>query len=283
MGVGEPEVVINIGVSGPGVVKRAIERARQLRPDLDLQMLAEEIKLTAFRVTRVGELIGREVAAELGVAFGIVDLSLAPTPKVGDCIGEILQALGIEKIGAPGSTAAIALLNDAVKKGGLFASSSVGGLSGAFIPVGEDSTLADAAETGLPVAGEARGHDQRLLAGAGHGLHPRRHRSGHDRRDHRRRDGDRRDQPQDSGDAADPGAGQEGRRVGALGRPVRLIARARGAGGRCLGRLCDAGRPHPAPRLVAAELTIGLAMRSLKRRLLPDVPSRPMPLLRSVE
>ena len=145
-GFGEPDVVLNIGVSGPGVVKRAIERLRQTRKDMDMQMLASEIKQTAFRITRVGELVGQEVAAELGVEFGVVDLSLAPTPKVGDSIGEILQAMGIEKVGAPGSTAAIALLNEAVKKGGLFASSSVGGLSGAFIPVAEDSTLAHAAE-----------------------------------------------------------------------------------------------------------------------------------------
>jgi uncharacterized protein (UPF0210 family) len=145
-GFGEGDAVINIGVSGPGVVKRAIERARQLRPTLDLQMLASEIKQTAFRVTRVGELVGQEVAREIGCEFGVVDLSLAPTPNVGDSIGEILQAMGIEKVGAPGSTAAIALLNEAVKKGGLFASSSVGGLSGAFIPVAEDITLAHAAE-----------------------------------------------------------------------------------------------------------------------------------------
>lgn len=147
-GFGEPDAVINIGVSGPGVVKRAIERARKLQPNLDLQMLASEIKQTAFRITRVGELVGQEVAAELGVEFGVVDLSLAPTPKIGDSIGEILQAMGIEKVGAPGSTAAIALLNEAVKKGGLFASSSVGGLSGAFIPVAEDLTLAKAVENG---------------------------------------------------------------------------------------------------------------------------------------
>ena len=147
-GFGEPETVVNIGVSGPGVVKRAIERMRQAYPDLDLQMLANEIKHTSFRVTRVGELVGQEVAREIGAEFGVVDLSLAPTPKVGDSIGEILQAMGIEKVGAPGSTAAIALLNEAVKKGGLFASSSVGGLSGAFIPVAEDSTLAEAADKG---------------------------------------------------------------------------------------------------------------------------------------
>jgi uncharacterized protein (UPF0210 family) len=148
LGFGEPDRVINIGVSGPGVVKRAIERLREQEPDLDFQMLANEIKLTSFRVTRVGELVGRKVAEEIGAEFGVVDLSLAPTPKVGDSVGEILQAMGIERIGAPGSTAAIALLNDAVKKGGLFASSSVGGLSGAFIPVAEDSALANAVTDG---------------------------------------------------------------------------------------------------------------------------------------
>ncbi len=144
LGYGEPECAVNIGVSGPGVIRRALERALQADATLDLGAIAEEIKTTAFRVTRVGELIGREVAATLGVEFGIVDLSLAPTPKVGDSIGEILQVMGIGAIGAPGTTAALALLNDAVKKGGLFASSSVGGLSGAFIPVCEDNALAEA-------------------------------------------------------------------------------------------------------------------------------------------
>jgi hypothetical protein len=143
MGAGEPEATVNIGVSGPGVVCGALKRRLALEPDLTLGDLAEEIKITSFRVTRVGELIGREVAAELGVAFGIVDLSLAPTPTVGDSIGDILKTLGIGRVGAPGSTAAVAMLNDAVKKGGLFASSSVGGLSGAFIPVSEDAVLAE--------------------------------------------------------------------------------------------------------------------------------------------
>ena len=148
-GAGEPDCVINIGVSGPGVVKAAVEdlvALSQGRPTLG--EIAEEIKSTAFRVTRVGELIGREVAARLGVAFGIVDLSLAPTPAIGDSVGEILQAMGVVRIGAPGSTAAVALLNDAVKKGGSFASSSVGGLSGAFVAVSEDAALADAVERG---------------------------------------------------------------------------------------------------------------------------------------
>jgi uncharacterized protein (UPF0210 family) len=148
-GVGEPDCVINIGVSGPGVVKAALADLiahAAVRPTLG--EIAEVIKSTAFRVTRVGELIGREVAARLGVAFGIVDLSLAPTPQIGDSVGEILQEMGIARIGAPGSTAALALLNDAVKKGGSFASSSVGGLSGAFVAVSEDAALARAVSDG---------------------------------------------------------------------------------------------------------------------------------------
>jgi uncharacterized protein (UPF0210 family) len=148
-GAGEPDCVINIGVSGPGVVKAGIEDLlAHSSTRLTLGEIAEEIKSTAFRVTRVGELIGREVASRLGVAFGIVDLSLAPTPQVGDSVGEILQAMGVIRIGAPGSTAALALLNDAVKKGGSFASSSVGGLSGAFVAVSEDAALAKAVEDG---------------------------------------------------------------------------------------------------------------------------------------
>ena len=148
-GGGEPDCVINIGVSGPGVVKAAVEGlvANAAKPPT-LGEIAEEIKSTAFRVTRVGELIGREVASRLNVPFGIVDLSLAPTPQVGDSVGEILQAMGVQRLGAPGTTAALALLNDAVKKGGAFASSSVGGLSGAFVAVSEDAALAKAVEDG---------------------------------------------------------------------------------------------------------------------------------------
>ncbi|HOD49184.1 MAG TPA: PFL family protein [Candidatus Hydrogenedentes bacterium] len=148
LGPGEPGTVANIGVSGPGVIKRALERLLESGWRVDLGHIAEEIKRTSFRVTRVGELMGREVAKKLGVEFGVVDLSLAPTSRVGDSVGEILQTMGIVKIGAPGSTAAIALLNDAVKKGGLFASSSVGGLSGAFIPVCEDQALSNAVAEG---------------------------------------------------------------------------------------------------------------------------------------
>lgn len=148
LGVGVEDAVINVGVSGPGVVKKAIERSLEARPDLTLGKIAEIIKNTACKVTRVGELIGREVAQQLGIRFGIVDLSLAPTPTVGDSIGEIFQALGLTSIGVPGSTAALAMLNDAVKKGGAFASSHVGGLSGAFIPVCEDLNIAEAASNG---------------------------------------------------------------------------------------------------------------------------------------
>jgi uncharacterized protein (UPF0210 family) len=144
LGVGEPDAVINVGVSGPGVVKKAIDRARQTESSLDLGQLSEKIKRTAFKVTRVGELIGREVAELLGVTFGVVDLSLAPTPNVGDSVGEIFRSLGLASIGVPGSTAVLAMLNDAVKKGGAFASSYVGGLSGAFIPVSEDLNIAEA-------------------------------------------------------------------------------------------------------------------------------------------
>ncbi len=143
-GVGEPECVINTGVSGPGVVKSAIRKVG----DGDLGVLAETIKKTAFKVTRMGELVGRTAADRLGVPFGIVDLSLAPTPAVGDSVAEILEEMGLERCGAPGSTAALALLNDAVKKGGAMASSYVGGLSGAFIPVSEDSGMIRAVTDG---------------------------------------------------------------------------------------------------------------------------------------
>jgi uncharacterized protein (UPF0210 family) len=149
-GANQPETVINVGVSGPGVVARALERRLEQEDSasLGLHDLAEVIKRAAFRVTRCGELVGRQVAAELAIPFGVVDLSLAPTPTVGDSVGEILKILGVDAIGAPGSTAAVALLNDAVKKGGLFASQNAGGLSGAFIPVCEDQELASAVQQG---------------------------------------------------------------------------------------------------------------------------------------
>ncbi|HAA90382.1 MAG: hypothetical protein XD63_0763 [Thermoanaerobacterales bacterium 50_218] len=143
-GVGEPECALNVGVSGPGVILSVVRN----NPGVDLGTLATLIKQTAFKVTRMGELIGRAASKRLGVPFGVVDLSLAPTPAVGDSVAEILEAMGLERCGAPGSTAALAILNDAVKKGGAMASSYVGGLSGAFIPVSEDAGMARAAAEG---------------------------------------------------------------------------------------------------------------------------------------
>ena len=143
-GVTEADRIINVGVSGPGVVKYALEKVR----GESFEVLCETIKKTAFKVTRVGQLVAKEASAKLGVPFGIVDLSLAPTPAIGDSVADILCEIGLEKAGAPGTTAALALLNDQVKKGGVMASSYVGGLSGAFIPVSEDQGMIDAASCG---------------------------------------------------------------------------------------------------------------------------------------
>jgi uncharacterized protein (UPF0210 family) len=143
-GIGEPDCVINVGVSGPGVVYNAVAK----EPDADLGQLATTIKRMAFKITRMGELVGRAASQRLGVPFGVVDVSLAPTPAAGDSVARILEAMGLERVGAHGSTAALALLNDAVKKGGAMASSYVGGLSGAFIPVSEDAGMIEAAALG---------------------------------------------------------------------------------------------------------------------------------------
>lgn len=143
-GVSEPDAVINVGVSGPGVVKYALEQIR----GKSFEVLCETIKRTAFKITRVGQLVAQEASRRLNVPFGIIDLSLAPTPAVGDSVAEILQEIGLEYLGAPGTTAALALLNDQVKKGGVMASSYVGGLSGAFIPVSEDQGMIDAVVAG---------------------------------------------------------------------------------------------------------------------------------------
>lgn len=144
LGVTEGDAVINVGVSGPGVVKHAIEQVR----GKGFEEVCETIKKTAFKVTRVGQLVAGEASRRLGVPFGIVDLSLAPTPAVGDSVAEILEEIGLERVGAPGTTAALAMLNDQVKKGGVMASSYVGGLSGAFIPVSEDQGMIDAVKLG---------------------------------------------------------------------------------------------------------------------------------------
>ena len=144
-GVGEPDCVINVGVSGPGVVRAALAKAG---PDKDLGEIAEIIKKTAFKITRMGQLVAQEASKRLGVPFGIVDLSLAPTPAIGDSVAYILEEIGLSQCGGHGTTAALAMLNDAVKKGGVMASSSVGGLSGAFIPVTEDAGMIAAARSG---------------------------------------------------------------------------------------------------------------------------------------
>lgn len=144
-GPGEPDCVINVGVSGPGVVRSALSK---MPKDADLTEIADKIKKTAFKITRVGQLVGEEASQRLGVPFGIIDLSLAPTPAVGDSVAYILEEIGLEQCGAHGTTAALAMLNDAVKKGGVMASSNVGGLSGAFIPVSEDAGMIDAARKG---------------------------------------------------------------------------------------------------------------------------------------
>jgi uncharacterized protein (UPF0210 family) len=143
-GIGEPDCVVNVGVSGPGVVLRAIEK----EPQASLGELADVIKRTAFKITRMGELVGRAASTKLGVPFGIVDLSLAPTPARGDSVARILETMGLERVGTHGTTAALAMLNDAVKKGGAMASSHVGGLSGAFIPLSEDEGMIEAATMG---------------------------------------------------------------------------------------------------------------------------------------
>ena len=143
-GVSEPDCVINVGVSGPGVVRSAVSK----HPDYSINEIAELIKKTAFKITRMGQLVGVEASRRLGVDFGIVDLSLAPTPAVGDSVAHILEEIGIEQCGGAGTTACLAMLNDAVKKGGVMASSSVGGLSGAFIPVSEDAGMINAARSG---------------------------------------------------------------------------------------------------------------------------------------
>ena len=146
-GIGEPECVINVGVSGPGVVCAALEESDKAG-DRDLTQIADTIKKTAFKITRMGQLVALEASRRLGVQFGIVDLSLAPTPAVGDSVARILEQIGLERCGACGTTAALAMLNDAVKKGGVMASSHVGGLSGAFIPVSEDAGMIEAAQCG---------------------------------------------------------------------------------------------------------------------------------------
>jgi uncharacterized protein (UPF0210 family) len=245
LGAGEPDRVVNIGVSGPGVVKRALDRLFAIRSDRTLDEIAEEVKHTAYRVTRVGELIGHEIAGELGVPFGILDLALAPTPRVGDSVGEIYQAMGIEKLGAPGTTAAVMLLNDAVKKGGAFASSAVGGLSGAFIPVMEDHVIGEACTAGHAHARKARGDDRGLLRGPRHVPGAGRHLLRGHRRHHPRRGRHRRDEPEDNQRPRDSRPRREGGRSRELRRALRRRHRDEPRLPRGRRRLRAPRRPHP--------------------------------------
>ena len=186
---GHPDCEINVGISGPGVIRSLVSRL----PEADLGQLAEEIKKTAFKITRMGELIGRRVAQRMGIAFGSVDISIAPTIQAGDSVAEILEAMGLEACGGPGTTAALMLFNDAVKKGGLMATSYAGGFSGAFIPVSEDSGMVRAAWSLDP--GETGGHDQHMRSGTGHDRHTGRYTGGNHRGHHRGRDGHRCGEP----------------------------------------------------------------------------------------
>ena len=216
-GTGEADAVINVGVSGPGVMAAALE---QLPDDANLMEVAEAIKKTAFKITRAGELMSREASRRLGVEKGIVDLSLAPTPAAGDSVAKILEIIGVGECGGPGTTCALALLNDCVKKGGVMASSSVGGLSGAFIPVSEDAGMIRAAEDGSLSIEKLEAMTSVCSVGldmiAIPGDTPR---GGH-RRHHRRRDGHRCHQHQDHGGAPDSGDWPQGGRHAGVWRPL---------------------------------------------------------------
>ena len=211
-----------------------------------LDVVAETVKKTAFHITRMGQLVAQEASKRLNVPFGVVDLSLAPTPAIGDSVARILEEMGLETCGGHGTTAALALLNDAVKKGGVMASSSVGGLSGAFIPVSEDEGMIAAASSGGPDPGQAGGHDLRLLRGPGYDRRPRRHLRRDSLGHHRRRGRHRHGQRQDHRRPADPRFGQERRRHGLLRRPP---GRGPGDAGppRERGGLHRPRRPHPRP------------------------------------
>ena len=254
LGAGEPEAVVNIGVSGPGVVCSALRRRLAMEEHLTLGDLAEEIKITSFRVTRVGELIGREVAAELGVAFGIVDLSLAPTPTVGDSVGEILKTLGIAAIGAPGLHGRRGHAQRCGEKGRPVRLQFGGRAERRLHPRQRRCRPGRCRRPRTPGAGEARSDDQRLLGRSRHGCHSRRHARGNDRRHHRRRNGHRRDQRQDDGRPPDTGARGQGRRHRRLRRALRIDTRDGGPQQRGQRRLRALWRPDSRADAVVAEL-----------------------------
>ncbi len=268
-GSGEAECSINVAISGPGVVRNVVAA----NPDASFIELADLIKRTTFKITRVGELIAQEASQMLGAELGIIDLSLAPTPAVGDSIAEILECMGLEAVGAPGTTAALAMLNDAVKKGGTMATSSTGGLSGAFIPVSEDRRNGEGRRRGQPADREARGHDGGLFAGAGHDRRARRHHPRRARRHHRRRDGDRHDQLQDHRRASHPGGGQEGRGLGHARRALR-----RGAGHEGQHRR---QRRVRAERRAHSRASLSVRLDELEARLNRTTPISPAPCSRA--
>ena len=249
-GSGEADEVVNVGVSGPGVVRAVLA---DLPKEADLTTVAEAIKATAFKITRAGELMAREASRRLGVQQGILDLSLAPTPAEGDSVAEILEAIGVGQCGGPGTTAALAMLNDAVKKGGVMASSSVGGLSGAFIPVSEDAGMIRSGRGRGAVHREAGGHDLRMLRGPRHDRRAGRHHPGGHLRHHRRRVRHRHDQQQDHRRAPHPRHRLPGGRPAGLRRPSRLRpGHAREPLRRH--RLRPPRRPHARPLELAEEL-----------------------------
>ncbi len=249
-GTGEPDEVINVGISGPGVVRAIVDALPQ---DADLTAIAEAIKATSFKITRVGELVAREAARRLGVTMGIVDLSLAPTPAEGDSVAEIIEAMGVERCGGPGTTAALALLNDAVKKGGAMGTSSIGGLSGAFIPVSEDQGMILAAESGALSIEKLEAMTSVCSVGLDMIAIPGDTDRRDDRRHHRRRVRHRRRQRQDHRRAPHPRHRQGRRRAPELRRPAR---RGAGHGGQPVGRhrLRAPRRPLPGTAAVAEEL-----------------------------
>ena len=241
-GVGEADAVVSVGVSGPGVVHHALQAVKG-RP---FDEVAECIKKTAFRITRVGQLVAQEASRRLGVPFGVVDLSLAPTPAVGDSVARILEEMGLAVCGTHGTTAALAMLNDAVKKGGLMASSSVGGLSGAFIPVSEDEGMIAAARSGVLTLDKLEAMTCVCSVGLDMIAVPGDTECGDDLRHHRGRGRRRHGQLQDDRRAPDPRAGQAGRRRGLVRRAARRGAHHAGASG-ILRRLHRPRRPHPGP------------------------------------
>ena len=262
-GAGEPECVINVGISGPGVVHHALQQVKGEPFDV----VAETIKKTAFRITRMGQLVAREASARLEVPFGIVDLSLAPTPAVGDSVARILEEMGLEVCGTHGTTAALALLNDAVKKGGVMASNHVGGPLRCLHPRQRGRRDDRRRPAGGPGAGQTGGHDLRLLRGSGHDCRARRHLRRDPLSHHRRRGRHRHGQFQDHRRAPDPRPRQEGGGHRGVWRPAGL--RPGDPRPSLLQRpLHPAGRPHSGPHAESEKLSLTERRACIRRCLI---------------